>query len=416
MHAQGVTCADCHEPHSLKLRAPGNAVCAQCHLPAKFDTAQHTHHGEGTPGAACAACHMPTTTYMGVDPRHDHSLRIPRPDVSVKLGTPNACNNCHAKQNAQWAADAIGKWTDKPPTSYQNFGTALQCRFARRAGRARRAARADRGQGAARAGARERHPATRPPAESGHDRRPGARIERSRSAGAIGGGRGARERGTRDAASGIFRACWPIRCAPCGSRPRARSRAHPNRSCRRRIAPRSRRRSPSTWRRRPTTPIARRGGPTSATSMRNATMPPRPSPNIARRSASTPRSWRRTRISPTSYRARGADGEAVAVLREGLARNPRAAVLHHALGLAFVRQKQTAESLKSLRLAVRPRARKRPLRVCLRGGVEQCGTEQGGAGGAECGAEARALRPGSSCRGSRSSRPSRAIASSHWAT
>ena len=101
-------------------------MCAQCHLPAKFDTAQHTHHAEGTPGAACAACHMPTTTYMGVDPRHDHSLRIPRPDVSVKLGTPNACNNCHAKQTAQWAADAIGKWTGKPPASYQNFAAALR--------------------------------------------------------------------------------------------------------------------------------------------------------------------------------------------------------------------------------------------------------------------------------------------------
>ena len=99
MHAQGVTCSDCHDPHSLKLRAPGNAVCAQCHLPAKFDTPAHTHHAAGTPGAACAACHMPTTTYMVVDPRHDHSLRIPRPDLSAKLGTPNACNNCHTKQS-----------------------------------------------------------------------------------------------------------------------------------------------------------------------------------------------------------------------------------------------------------------------------------------------------------------------------
>ena len=111
---------------SLKLRAPGNAVCAQCHLPAKFDTAQHTHHAEGTPGAACAACHMPTTTYMGVDARHDHSLRIPRPDVSATLGTPNACNDCHAKQTAQWAADAILRWTGKPPASYQDFGAALR--------------------------------------------------------------------------------------------------------------------------------------------------------------------------------------------------------------------------------------------------------------------------------------------------
>jgi hypothetical protein len=126
MYAQGVTCSDCHDPHSLKLRASGNAVCAQCHQPATYENAKHTHHKEGTPGAACAACHMPTTTYMVIDPRHDHSMRIPRPDVSAKIGSPNACNNCHTKQTARWAADTIGKWTGKAPTSYQNFAEALR--------------------------------------------------------------------------------------------------------------------------------------------------------------------------------------------------------------------------------------------------------------------------------------------------
>jgi predicted CXXCH cytochrome family protein len=104
MHAQGVTCSDCHDPHSLKLRAPGNAVCAQCHQPAKFDAPSHTHHAAGTPGAACTACHMPTTNYMVVDARHDHSLRVPRPDLSAKLGVPNPCNACHRKETPQWAA------------------------------------------------------------------------------------------------------------------------------------------------------------------------------------------------------------------------------------------------------------------------------------------------------------------------
>ncbi len=42
MHHAGVTCSNCHEPHSLALRAQGNALCAQCHLPAKFDVAAHT--------------------------------------------------------------------------------------------------------------------------------------------------------------------------------------------------------------------------------------------------------------------------------------------------------------------------------------------------------------------------------------
>ena len=126
MHAKGVTCADCHDPHTQALRRPGNDLCAQCHQPAKYDGDAHTHHAKGTPGAACVACHMPTTTYMQVDARHDHSLRIPRPDLSAKLGMPNACNACHAKKSPQWAADAIRRWTGRTPVGYQNFAETLR--------------------------------------------------------------------------------------------------------------------------------------------------------------------------------------------------------------------------------------------------------------------------------------------------
>jgi tetratricopeptide (TPR) repeat protein len=125
MYANGVTCSDCHDPHTLKLKAEGNLVCAQCHQPAKYDTPAHTHHAMGTTGAACAACHMPTTTYMQVDPRHDHSLRIPRPDLSAKLGVPNACNKCHNKESPSWAADAVVKWYGHEPQGYQHYAVAL---------------------------------------------------------------------------------------------------------------------------------------------------------------------------------------------------------------------------------------------------------------------------------------------------
>ena len=125
MHAHGVTCADCHDPHTQKLRAPGNAVCAQCHAPAQFDATSHHHHAPGTSGAQCAACHMPTTTYMVVDPRHDHSLRIPRPDRSVSLGVPNACNGCHAAKSARWAADAVKGWYPNPLPGFQSFAEAF---------------------------------------------------------------------------------------------------------------------------------------------------------------------------------------------------------------------------------------------------------------------------------------------------
>lgn len=97
MYHKGIRCSDCHDPHSLELKAPGNQVCTSCHQhPAgKYDSPSHHKHAPGKPGSACVDCHMPETTYMAVDPRRDHSLRIPRPDLSVSLGTPNACTGCH---------------------------------------------------------------------------------------------------------------------------------------------------------------------------------------------------------------------------------------------------------------------------------------------------------------------------------
>ena len=114
MHQAGVVCSNCHEPHSLKLRAargsPQNGVCAQCHKPDVYDVEQHHHHKTASTGAQCSNCHMPETTYMGVDPRRDHSLRVPRPDLSMVMGTPNACNQCHTDKDAPWALDALRKW------------------------------------------------------------------------------------------------------------------------------------------------------------------------------------------------------------------------------------------------------------------------------------------------------------------
>ncbi|HET9700822.1 MAG TPA: tetratricopeptide repeat protein, partial [Burkholderiales bacterium] len=125
MHAMGVTCSDCHDPHSGTPRAPGNALCAQCHLPEKFDAAEHHRHRPGTPAAQCVACHMPATTYMVVDPRRDHSFRIPRPDRTLTLGVPNACNQCHVKESAKWAAEQLREWHPQPRPGHQSFAEAL---------------------------------------------------------------------------------------------------------------------------------------------------------------------------------------------------------------------------------------------------------------------------------------------------
>jgi len=109
MHAAGVRCSDCHDPHSLVLRAPGNALCTQCHVATTYDVKSHHFHAEGTPAARCVSCHMPERVYMGVDGRRDHGFRVPRPDLSQSYGTTNACNDCHAKEEPRWAMDALDR-------------------------------------------------------------------------------------------------------------------------------------------------------------------------------------------------------------------------------------------------------------------------------------------------------------------
>jgi tetratricopeptide (TPR) repeat protein len=121
----GVTCADCHDPHSGRPRAEGNTLCAQCHVPAKYDSRSHHFHPLKTPGAECVSCHMPSTTYMSVDARRDHSIRIPRPDRSVSMGVPNACNGCHTNRTAIWADEQLRARLGRMPAGFQTFAEAF---------------------------------------------------------------------------------------------------------------------------------------------------------------------------------------------------------------------------------------------------------------------------------------------------
>jgi predicted CXXCH cytochrome family protein len=125
MFHRGVTCSDCHDPHSGKLRASAGQVCLGCHAAQKYTTATHHFHPAGSRGADCLGCHMPTTTYMVVDPRHDHSFRVPRPDLSVTLGVPNACTRCHADRPAEWAARQVEAWYGRAPRGYQRHAEAF---------------------------------------------------------------------------------------------------------------------------------------------------------------------------------------------------------------------------------------------------------------------------------------------------
>jgi predicted CXXCH cytochrome family protein len=126
MFRAGVTCSNCHEPHGATLRAEGNNLCAQCHMPAKFDVPEHNHHQAGSVGAQCVNCHMVTRTYMIVDDRRDHSIRVPRPDLSVAIGAPNACSQCHRDRSAQWAANRVAEWYPHGHQTTPHYGTALQ--------------------------------------------------------------------------------------------------------------------------------------------------------------------------------------------------------------------------------------------------------------------------------------------------
>ncbi|MBT4363097.1 MAG: tetratricopeptide repeat protein [Desulfobacteraceae bacterium] len=126
MYNKDVGCKDCHDVHSGKIVKDDNALCLQCHRADIYDTKNHHFHkkkGEkGDPvkvkdfvsevgeGAECIKCHMPGKYYMGIDYRPDHSIRIPRPDLSIRLKTPNACNRCHIDKTNEWSDEYVTKW------------------------------------------------------------------------------------------------------------------------------------------------------------------------------------------------------------------------------------------------------------------------------------------------------------------
>ena len=133
MFSAGVTCSNCHDPHSGKQRIAGDGVCLQCHATEVYAGQKHSRHQQANAAPNCVSCHMPARTYMVIDSRHDHSLRVPRPDLSVKNGTPNACNDCHTDRPAQWAADAVDRWFGPDRKGFQTYTDAFAAASANRA-------------------------------------------------------------------------------------------------------------------------------------------------------------------------------------------------------------------------------------------------------------------------------------------
>jgi len=115
MYSKGVSCTHCHDPHSLKLKYTGNRLCAQCHALSIYDTVQHHFHPDSSkPGTQCVECHFPQSSYMIADPRRDHSIRKPSPELTMKIGVPNACTQCHQDrkkgETLQWAHEHVERW------------------------------------------------------------------------------------------------------------------------------------------------------------------------------------------------------------------------------------------------------------------------------------------------------------------
>ena len=81
IYARDIRCSGCHDVHSGFRIREGNDLCLQCHMPGR--------------------------DYMGIDYRPDHSFRIPRPDLTQKIGVPNACNRCHADKTVLWSMEKL---------------------------------------------------------------------------------------------------------------------------------------------------------------------------------------------------------------------------------------------------------------------------------------------------------------------
>lgn len=128
MHAQGIGCVECHDPHGtanwadLTDSIEDNALCLRCHetqFPTEEAQLAHSQHKAGTRGNMCVECHMPRHMQFtnGV---HIMSKRIYSHEFSVPTGDrpdngpPPSCNVCHTDKSYKWTRETIKKmWPPK---------------------------------------------------------------------------------------------------------------------------------------------------------------------------------------------------------------------------------------------------------------------------------------------------------------
>ena len=108
----GITCINCHNPHTLEPTAEknsGNALCMKCHSfgspigPHQKNLTSHTRHKEDSKGSLCVECHMPKVgRHTGKSPLtvRSHMFGFTTPAETLKYKMPketNACFSCHVK-------------------------------------------------------------------------------------------------------------------------------------------------------------------------------------------------------------------------------------------------------------------------------------------------------------------------------
>ena len=312
-------------------------------------------------GALCVSCHMPGRNYMVVHFRRDHSLRVPRPDLSEKIGTPNACmqSGCHDDKPLAWSVHAYRKWYGE--TSKPHYGTVI-------------------------AAAREHRPEARNPllqlaadhlrpaivrataldllwAYPGEDTAKlyveslvdedtlvlqGQAVEPNRDRGSEEDGQAPGADAERPGSGGPGRSGLAAggRACPISSPPRRRRTSTP--------------RSRSIGGPSPSRPTCRRAGTTERSWRRTGATPPRRRSSTAKRSRWTTSSTWPGSIFALMLSQQGRNAEAETLLKQALATNPKDPAVAFNLGLLLGEEGKHREAEAALRAALRADSRFAP--------------------------------------------------------
>ena len=111
----GITCINCHNPHTLEPTAEknsGNALCMKCHSfgsligPHQNSLQAHTKHKANSKGSLCVECHMPKVgKHTGKSPLtvRTHLFGFVTPNETINYKMPhetNACFACHKEDRS----------------------------------------------------------------------------------------------------------------------------------------------------------------------------------------------------------------------------------------------------------------------------------------------------------------------------